>query len=223
MKAKQPHLIERRSREQEKRRAVILNAARALFAKNGIESTSMGDIGKKARLSRSLLYEYFQDREEVYLAIVKDALGELSRAFVQAAQDQTTGLNRIVAIGWAYFEFAQNKKDYFNALMHFSALPLNTKRFPANTQPKKVFSEILEIANAVNELLCSQIVLGIEDKSIRANISNPMQVALSLWASTSGLIQTSFTKGPMFESTYNIGVRDLYAQGIDLLTKGIKS
>lgn len=55
----------------------ILSAARALFVENGFAGTSMGKIAKLAGVNHSLLFHYFGNKENLWLAvkqsIAKDA------------------------------------------------------------------------------------------------------------------------------------------------------
>lgn len=49
----------------------VLQAARALFAENGFEATSIAEIGRHARISKSVLYHYFSSKRELYAAILE--------------------------------------------------------------------------------------------------------------------------------------------------------
>ena len=52
-----------------KTRALLVDVARQLFAKNGFEDTSMNDIAVHANRGRRTLYTYFNSKEEIYLAV----------------------------------------------------------------------------------------------------------------------------------------------------------
>ena len=51
-----------------KTRALLVDVARQLFAKNGFEDTSMNDIAVSANRGRRTLYTYFNSKEEIYFA-----------------------------------------------------------------------------------------------------------------------------------------------------------
>jgi AcrR family transcriptional regulator len=61
-----------RIRNKERRRAAILEAARAGFAANGIDGTTMDDIAAAARVSRATLFNYFSSKNELLDAMVVD-------------------------------------------------------------------------------------------------------------------------------------------------------
>ena len=58
----------------QKTRALLVDVARQLFAKNGFEDTSMNDIAVAANRGRRTLYTYFNSTEEIYLAVIQTEL-----------------------------------------------------------------------------------------------------------------------------------------------------
>ena len=57
-------------------REKILLAASSLFAEKGLLGTSAKDIAKKAEVSTGLMYHYYKTKEDMYNAIVDEALKE---------------------------------------------------------------------------------------------------------------------------------------------------
>lgn len=222
MRAKQQHLIDRRANEQEKRRHQILNAARKLFARKGVDATTMGEIAKLSKLSRPLLYEYYSDKEEIYLNIINQAFNELFQLFLRTTEDKNLGITKITNIGRAYFDFAQKNPDYYNALLHFSSSHFSKKNINLKNI-STILNQVLQQAHEVNILLKNQIEIGIADNSIRNDLGDSMKIALILWGSTSGLIQNALTKGQIFESNYGVSSKDLYEQGLLILSNGLKA
>ena len=60
-----------------KTRALLVDVARQLFAKNGFEDTSMNDIAVSANRGRRTLYTYFNSKEEIYFAVIQTELERL--------------------------------------------------------------------------------------------------------------------------------------------------
>jgi AcrR family transcriptional regulator len=63
---------DRRARERELRRATILEAATATFARAGIDGASMGAIARAAELGKATLYYYFPTKEALYQAVMDE-------------------------------------------------------------------------------------------------------------------------------------------------------
>ena len=55
----------------------IANAAEKLFSANGIEKTSMDQIAKEADYSKSTIYVYFKNKEEIVLFLVLKGMNEI--------------------------------------------------------------------------------------------------------------------------------------------------
>ena len=63
-----------------KTRAKLVDVARQLFAKNGVDNTTMNDIAVASTKGRRTLYTYFKSKEEIYMAVVESELEKLSDA-----------------------------------------------------------------------------------------------------------------------------------------------
>ena len=64
-------------------RAKLVDVARQLFAKKGLEETTMNDIAVASKKGRRTLYTYFKRKEEIYMAVVESELEMLSDAMNQ--------------------------------------------------------------------------------------------------------------------------------------------
>ena len=54
----------------------ILDAAFCLISKNGYESTSISQIAKEAGISKGLVYNYFDSKEDILVSLVESAFSE---------------------------------------------------------------------------------------------------------------------------------------------------
>ena len=65
----------------ENKRATILDSALHLFAQNGYHGTSISEIAKDAKISKGLLYNYFESKEELLKEIVLHGFKDLMQSF----------------------------------------------------------------------------------------------------------------------------------------------
>src|ERR1700724_4454263 len=93
------YIAERRGEEKERRRAEILDAAEALYAKKGWDALTVDQVARSARLSRALVYVYFRDKEELLFAIGERAMRLLRDRFIEAAASHAGGIDKIAEIG----------------------------------------------------------------------------------------------------------------------------
>jgi hypothetical protein len=78
-------------------------------------------------------------------------------------------------------------------------------------------------ANQINQLMASQIEIGIQDGSIRNDIKRPTSnCAFALGSMTGGLIQTSAANEQMFSVAYGINQHDIINQGLAIAKEGLK-
>jgi TetR/AcrR family transcriptional regulator len=71
-------------RDAERSQAAILAAAERLFAKDGFERTSLGDIGSAAGLSRGTPSYFFGSKDALYVAVLERIFAERQAATADA-------------------------------------------------------------------------------------------------------------------------------------------
>ena len=70
-----------------KTRAKLVDVARQLFAKKGVDNTTMNDIAVASTKGRRTLYTYFKSKEEIYVAVVESELDKLAEALDKVAAE----------------------------------------------------------------------------------------------------------------------------------------
>jgi AcrR family transcriptional regulator len=205
---------ERQHEEKEQRRQTIVDAAEAVLAENGRDAMTMSDIAEEARLSRSLLYVYFEDMEDIILAVTLRGHRALRERFEAAAAEHETGLMKIRAIGAAYVQFAREEPTYFDLLARFEARTADPEE--ATERERACFAE----AERIMEAMTGAIQDGIDDGSIRPDL-DPTHTAITLWGYTHGLIQLIAHKGAGLEQQYGLDAETLVQNGLDFAGVGL--
>ena len=70
-------ILERKEREREDMRRLILNAARELFLEQGYEKTSIRNIADVIEYSPATIYLYYKDKNELFFALHEEAFLKL--------------------------------------------------------------------------------------------------------------------------------------------------
>lgn len=187
------YIAERRQEEKDRRRGEIVDAAEALYAETGWDAITMDRVARRARLSRALLYVYFQDKADLHLALVERALEALRTTFIEARAGHATGLAEIEAIGRAYLAYSRAQPHYFDACARYQAQESGGGEVPPNEAACRA------AGHRVHEVIVESLNRGVADGSIRNDLGNPYLTALSLWAFSHGLIQIASTKGGQIE------------------------
>lgn len=124
-------LVARSELEKEKRRRDILNAAEKLFFSKGYENVSLKDISKEVKFSRSTIYLYFENKEELFFAIVLRGIRIRNKMIKEEVKKVKTGFKKLAAFRKACYEFA---KEYSNYLQAYNYL-LSGRFDLANIEP----------------------------------------------------------------------------------------
>lgn len=81
-----------------KTRQKLVDVARQLFAKNGLESTTMNDIAVASGKGRRTLYTYFKSKEDVYYAVIEAELERLSDRLDEVAAKKIRPQDKIIEL-----------------------------------------------------------------------------------------------------------------------------
>lgn len=182
------YIAERRQEEKERRRADLIDAAEAVAAEVGLDAMTMDEVARKARLSRALLYVYFQDKPDLLFAMCQRGLESLGTRFTAAAQKAALGRDQIGAIGRAFVEFSQQQPVHYEALTRFAM------HSPHDTERNSNEQACLLGGDRVHAIMVECIERGMRDGSIRADVGPAGLVALTLWGYMHGVIQLATTK-----------------------------
>jgi AcrR family transcriptional regulator len=78
------------------RRALVLDAARSVFAEKGLEGAGIREIARRAGYTPGALYSYFDSKEAIYAALLSESLDRL-HAEVAAARAPKGQPQRLLA------------------------------------------------------------------------------------------------------------------------------
>jgi len=210
------YIAERRLEEKERRRAEIVDAAEAAGREVGLDALTMDDVARRARLSRALLYVYFQDRSDLMFGLCERAMGMLHARFVEAAERHRTGLEQVSAMGRAYVAFSQEFPVLFDAL---ARCELKTPE-PSQGTPSE--QACAAGGDRLQTRLVASIDAGVRDGSIRGDITSPLLMSVTLWGFMHGIIQLTTTKAHAL-AHHGVAGNDLIDHAISMITRDLKA
>lgn len=79
-------------------KAKLVDVARQLFAKMGVENTTMNDIAVASKKGRRTLYTYFKSKEDVYMAVVESELDILLDTMRRVAEKNISPDDKILEL-----------------------------------------------------------------------------------------------------------------------------
>jgi AcrR family transcriptional regulator len=95
------------------RREQLLATALEVFARQGFHAASMNDIADAAGVTKPVLYQHFDSKRELYLALLAEVGGRLLRALAAATAGTSDGKLRTERGFAAYFRWVAEDHDSF--------------------------------------------------------------------------------------------------------------
>ena len=113
-------ITERKAKEKEELRALILQGAKKLFIENGIEQTTIRNIADEISYSVGTVYVYYKDKNSILHDLhtlgFKQLGGEM-RVLMSVAEP----MERLAAIGRVYIRFAVDNPDMYDLMFNMKA------------------------------------------------------------------------------------------------------
>ncbi len=104
-----------------KTRNMLIDVARQLFAKLGVANTTMNDIAVASHKGRRTLYTYFNNKNEVYQAVVENEMDQMYKALQSVANKDIPADQKLILFFYTRFDAIKNvvarngtlKADFF--------------------------------------------------------------------------------------------------------------
>lgn len=165
-------ITERRTRQKEAIRTLILEAAWKIVLKEGWQSLSIRKLADAIEYSVPVIYDHFVNKEAIQIEFIKKGFQLLNETLKQAKEKHSDPEKQIHKIAVAYLDFASKNKDFYQ-LMFGIGIP--------SCEMKEQVTEIHSFTEIILEPLRSLINKGI-NKDI-----NPILKLQTFWAMLLGL------------------------------------
>ncbi len=108
-------IIQRKEREKEEMRQLILDAAHDLFRDKGYDGVNIRQIAEAIEYSPATIYLYYKDKNEIYYALQFMA-AEAKRDHVAPATLIEDPWERLIEFGRLYIDFGMQHPDWYDLL-----------------------------------------------------------------------------------------------------------
>src|SRR5689334_8977454 len=106
---------ERKERQKEEMRQLILNAAMELFLGEGYDSVSIRRIAEKMEYSPATIYTYFPEKDDILFALHNQGFEELYKRQLEVLP-MTDMRKRLLKHGELYIRFGLENPEYYNLM-----------------------------------------------------------------------------------------------------------
>ena len=111
------NITDRRQREREERRELILAAARDVVRDEGIPALSIRKIAARTEYSPAMIYHYFSGKDEIVNTLLNEGYSGIMQMLRGARQTGADPRKRIAAGLRSYILMATHNADYFSAFL----------------------------------------------------------------------------------------------------------
>ncbi|MEO8380112.1 MAG: TetR/AcrR family transcriptional regulator [Acidobacteriota bacterium] len=168
---------ERREREREGIRSRILDAARELFASEGVDSVTMRRIAERIEYSPTAIYFHFRDKDALLEELCDHDFREFAQGFGVIAQ-MPDPVERLRAAGYAYVDFGLRNPSHYRLMF---MVPKNaTPQSKTITKGDPAEDAYAFVKGIVGDLL--------KKKLLREDLTDPDLVAQVIWSAIHGLV-----------------------------------
>lgn len=174
-------IVERKGREKQMRRDLILQAAELVFFEKGLRATTLDEVAEKAEISKGTIYLYFASKEDLYYSLMTKGLAMLVKIFRDTNPEEKSPRDALLGFGEAYFKFSEEQSYLFKMLAAIEN-PVVNEQVSA-----EALSKVEEMSNGVLSYVAQFVQKGIEAGDFRKDISAYNSVIL-LWVSLSGVL-----------------------------------
>jgi AcrR family transcriptional regulator len=108
--------IERRQKEKEEMKLKILDAARKIASKEGWHAVTIRKIADEIEYTPPIVYEHFENKEDLIREIVYSGFGKLTKEFAEARQSETDSRKVIKLMSQVQWDFAFSNVELYQLM-----------------------------------------------------------------------------------------------------------
>ena len=188
----------------------LLAAAQPLFADRRVDEVTVEEIGRRAGVAVSSIYNNFGSKEGLYAAVVARAL-DVDRDYMDRAYTpDRSPIEQLLAAAEQYLRFALDHPNFFRML----AFPAKPGPYPGAEATAAQLSRRIDEQNA---RMVDAIAHGITEGSIRE--VDPVMTATILWASWNGIISLAWRHDDLRLDAQQLA--ELLSRATDLVSYGL--
>jgi len=121
---------ERRERERAAIRKRIIDAAEQIASDKDWDAVTIRAVAGAIEYSPALIYEYFSNKDEILLALMRQGFGRLHTVLVKVVDTAQTPAAAVEGLGLAYWAFALESPTLYQLMHGLRGVPFGTHQTP---------------------------------------------------------------------------------------------
>ncbi len=206
--------LSRRDKEKQAHEKEIIAAAERIFCLKGYEDAGMDEIAKEAKFTKRTVYQHFENKDELYFAVVLKGLKKLFSKINEANKKEQTGYEKLERSCRCYYQFYRENPEFIRLYNCCG----NVRRKPTDGRYK---NELIRFNNTMFQEILDIIEEGKADGSIQYVLDSE-KTALCLMLLITGFYNQLSTNGDSFTEFSLSDQEDVGFYPIELLIKPLK-
>jgi AcrR family transcriptional regulator len=207
-------VLSRKERERKVRENEIIQAAEKILKTKGYNDTSMDEIAKEAQFTKRTLYQYFQNKEDLYFTVVLNEYEKLFGYLKSGLENGDTGFMKIYLSCLEYYNFYLNYPDTLSLINYIGYVKNKSQAV------SKKRDDMLKFDNFIFKEVAKVIEEGKNDGSIKASLNSDM-TAYSLIFMITGFFNQISVTGHTFTEHFKLEFEEFIMYSLNLLLKSI--
>ena len=200
---------ERKLREKENRKDLILQAAEKVMRENGLYGLSIEAIADETQLAKGTIYLYFKSKEEILSSLTIKARNKLFVEFELIDKQKWNPFDKLISMIKMNYAFYKQFPLYYDLVSLYEA---NHKV----VETEDMYKSSQNISNLVYRVANEAKAEGLLNENI-----NPLHLTMSMWGMTVGMLQLLKVRGPLLEENFSLTEDELINTYIEIFKKGI--
>lgn len=213
-------VIERKEREKEQKKAMILEVAEEILLVKGLDQLSMDEVAERAEVSKGSLYLLFDNKTDLMLGICHKASNFMNEWTSKVLTENKSGLEMVYQLGKNYLKFAIEHPEYYRVMRFLES-------YKHSDQAKN--SVYLDLCRQNRQqgfrVMVRAIQIGMQDGSIHT-MYDAEQLALLLVSTSHGVVNMAYMhkNSQHFELLDHLGIdlETMFTCYMKLIGNGIK-
>ena len=189
----------------------ILEAAKEIFFRDGFMDANLDEIAELAGVAKGTLYRYFDNKAQIYLAVLSRKARRFEKKLQDALDPQVSPIEALVGVSRFYFQHYVENPDYFQI---FWAIE---NQAVIGELPPEVVREVTRLWEESLGVLAGIIERGIEEGVFAR--CDAWEVASILWTLANAIIRTE--RSPAHRNLRRSALDTFFDDAIALVLRGL--
>jgi AcrR family transcriptional regulator len=189
----------------------ILEASKEIFFRDGFMNANLDEIAELAGVAKGTLYRYFDNKAQIYLAVLSRKAKRFEKKLQGALDPQATPVDALIGVSRFYFQHYVENPDYFQI---FWAIE---NQAVIGELPREVVDEVTRLWEESLGVLA-----GIIERGIKEGVFAPCdtwEVASILWTLANAIIRADHS--PAHRSLRRSALDTFFDDAIALVVHGL--